>query len=162
MPAPSRDSGAWLTAMALGVSGAVSMVYEVAWTRALTLVIGKLTFAFSAMLITFLLGIACGAAVYSAVWGRRRPGPTAFAAIQVGIAATTLFVVLFFERLPELFLMAFAHSKAPAFVELLQVMVSGLVLLPSTVLIGRHFPARSPPARDYRAVQARTWGGCTR
>jgi spermidine synthase len=134
------DPGAWLVAAALGVSGAVSMVYEVAWTRALVLLLGSSTFAFTAMLVALLLGIAWGSAVYSALWGRRPGSPAIFAAIQVGIGAATLLVVLVFERLPELLLLAIAWSDSPSFVELVQVLISAHVLLPSALLIGATFP----------------------
>src|SRR5439155_1416119 len=46
--APSRDVkalGVRLTVVALGISGAVSMLYEVTWTRALALVLGSSTYA---------------------------------------------------------------------------------------------------------------------
>src|SRR3989454_4317424 len=56
VPSEARDPGSWLIAAALGISGAVSMIYEVAWTRALALVIGGSTYAFTAMLVAFLLG----------------------------------------------------------------------------------------------------------
>src|SRR2546426_9137821 len=61
--APSRDVkplGVRLTVVALGISGAVSMLYEVTWTRALALVLGSSTYAFTAMLVAFLLGLAGG------------------------------------------------------------------------------------------------------
>src|SRR5262249_4415396 len=131
--------------------GAVSMAYEVAWTRALVLVIGSSTFAFSAMLVSFLLGIALGAGVYAAIWGRRRASPTTFAALQIGIAVTTLVVVLVFERLPGLLLLALAQSLSAGFVELVEVLVSGHVLLPLALLIGATFPCAV-------AVYARTPG----
>src|SRR5262245_13302592 len=47
----------------LATSGFVSMVYEVAWTRALTAMIGSSTYAFSIMLVTFLVGIALGSSI---------------------------------------------------------------------------------------------------
>src|SRR6185436_1623577 len=56
-----------LVAGALAVSGAVSMLGEIAWTRALALVIGSSTYAFTAMLVAFLVGIAAGAAAYAHV-----------------------------------------------------------------------------------------------
>ena len=71
-PAPL---GVWLTVAALGVSGAVSIVYEVAWTRALALVIGSSTYAFTSMLVAFLVGIAGGSALYSWLWGARPRRP---------------------------------------------------------------------------------------
>jgi spermidine synthase len=135
-----RDLGAWLTVAALGVSGAVSMVYEVAWTRALALVIGSSTYAFTAMLVAFLVGIAGGSAVYSWIWGARRHQRVAFALIQAGIAGAVVLTLLVFERMPELFLLALRRSDSPAFVQVVQLAVSAAVLLPSTLLIGATFP----------------------
>jgi hypothetical protein len=51
------------------------MIYEVAWTRALALVIGSSTYAFTAMLVAVLVGIAGGSALYSWLWGARRASP---------------------------------------------------------------------------------------
>jgi spermidine synthase len=129
-----------LVAAALAISGAVSMVYEVAWTRALALVIGSSTYAFSAMLVAFLIGIAGGAAAYSYFWGARRAGVAAFAAIQAGIGLSVALVVLVFERLPQVFLLALQRSQSPEFVQAAQIMVSSLALLGPALLIGATFP----------------------
>jgi spermidine synthase len=139
---PARRPGplAWLTMTALGVSGAVSMVYEVAWTRALTLVIGSSTYAFSSMLVAFLVGIAGGSALYSWLRGHRQASAAVFATIQLGIGAAIAITLLFFERMPELFLTAFRWSHSPSFVQVVQLVVSAGVLLLSTLLIGATFP----------------------
>jgi len=129
-----------LIAGALAISGAVSMAYEVAWTRALALVIGSSTYAFSAMLVAFLIGIAGGAAACSYFWGARRDGLTAFAVIQAGIGLSAALVVLVFERMPDLFLLALQHSRSAPFVQAVQIMVSGLALLGPALLIGATFP----------------------
>src|SRR5262245_39414838 len=52
-----------LSLATLAASGFVSMIYEVAWTRALTAMIGSSTYAFSIMLVTFLVGIALGSSI---------------------------------------------------------------------------------------------------
>ncbi|MBI2526134.1 MAG: fused MFS/spermidine synthase [Candidatus Rokubacteria bacterium] len=133
-------SPAWLALAALGVSGAVSMVYEVAWTRALSLVTGSSTYAFTAMLIAFLLGIAGGSALYSLLWGRRPASAASFGVLQAGTGLATALTVLLFEQMPALFLAGLAWSDSPAFVQLLQVVVSVAALLPSTLFIGATFP----------------------
>jgi spermidine synthase len=141
---PSREVvsrwGAWLTVIALGVSGAVSMIYEVAWTRALALVIGSSTYAFTAMLVAFLTGIAGGSALYS--WlGRGRPArPGTLAALQLGIGVAGTVALLVFERMPGLVIAGLGHSMTPGFVNVLQFTVAVLCLLPSTLLIGATFP----------------------
>lgn len=68
---------AWLPVAVLGVSGAVSMAYAVAWTRALALVIGSSTYAFSSMLVAFLVGIAGGGAACTRGWRDSDPPPPA-------------------------------------------------------------------------------------
>jgi spermidine synthase len=125
---------------AIGLSGAVSMIYEVAWTRALALVIGSSTYAFTSMLLAFLVGIAGGSALYSWLWGRRRASLATFATLQWGIAGAVIVIVLLFERMPELFLAALGRSDSPAFVQAVQFLVSAAALLPSTLLIGATFP----------------------
>jgi spermidine synthase len=135
------DWGTRLTVAAIAVSGAVSMLYEVAWTRALALVIGSSTYAFTAMLLAFLIGIAGGSAIYASL--RRtthRPSPAAFAAIQVGIGVAVMATVLLFEDMPALFLIGLSWSTSPAFVQLLEVWICVGALLPSTLLIGATFP----------------------
>lgn len=132
--------GVRLTVLALGVSGAVAMLYEITWTRALALVLGSSTYAFTAMLVAFLLGIAGGSAVYAWRWGGHRPTPAAFGALQAGIALLVVPVLLLFERLPELLLSLLRWSRAPEFVTATQLGLSVLVLLPVTLLIGATLP----------------------
>jgi spermidine synthase len=144
-PAPAAASAALTaegraTVLALGVSGAISMVYEVAWTRALALVIGSSTYAFTAMLLAFLIGIAGGSALYSWIRGRRRATPGRFAVLQVGIALATVAATLLYERLPALFLRGFAQSDAPASIQLIQIVVCIAALLVGTLFIGATFP----------------------
>jgi spermidine synthase len=138
--APASALAVQLAVLGLGVSGATSMIYEVAWTRALALVIGSSTYAFTAMLVAFLVGIAGGSAIYSALAGARRVSVRAFGFIQIGIAAAAIAMVLVFERMPELFLRALAWSDSPAFMQVVQLLVSAAALLPSTLLIGATFP----------------------
>jgi spermidine synthase len=141
---PSREVvsrwGAWLTVIALGVSGAVSMIYEVAWTRALALVIGSSTYAFTAMLVAFLTGIAGGSALYSWLWSGRPARPGTLAALQLGIGVAGTGALLVFERMPGLVIAGLGHSMTPGFVNVLHFTVAVLCLLPSTLLIGATFP----------------------
>jgi hypothetical protein len=160
------DLGGRLTLIALGVSGAVSMLYEVAWTRALAQVIGSSTYAFTAMLVAFLLGIVGGAAVYSRIWGERRASPGVFALIQCGIGVAAGLVLLGFDRMPALFLFPLIWSDSPAFVQFVQLAVSALALLPSTLLIGVRGGGLRPITRARRrrggAALRREHRGCDR
>lgn len=146
-PAPAIDQvvgparpGALLTTVGLGVAGAAAMVYEVAWTRALSLIIGSSTYAFTAMLLAFLLGLALGSAVFSRLFGARRLGPAAFGLVQLGVGAAALGILPVFERLPDVIVRALTISLAPGFVLAVQVSLAVAAMLAPTLLIGAGFP----------------------
>ena len=61
--------------LAYGTVGFTSLVYEVAWTRALSMVMGSSIYAFACMLASFLLGIALGS--LAAQRTGRSPAPAA-------------------------------------------------------------------------------------
>jgi len=138
-PAGKRPLLVTVTALGLGVSGAASMIYEIAWTRALALVLGSSVYAFTAMLVAFLVGIALGSAVYSRIRGAA-PAPASFALVQLGVATSALLILPFFERIPELVLRAFSVSARPGFVMAVQVALSIAAMLVPTLLIGASFP----------------------
>ncbi|MBI1962915.1 MAG: fused MFS/spermidine synthase, partial [Candidatus Rokubacteria bacterium] len=136
-PGPAR---AGLIGWALAASGAASMIYEVGWTRALALVIGSSTYAFTAMLLAFLLGIALGSALFARLAAARRAGPAAFAYLQLFIGAAALLILPAFERLPAVLLHALNVSLAPGFVLAVQVALAIGAMLVPTLLIGATFP----------------------
>jgi hypothetical protein len=102
-----------------GDIGRRAMVFELAWTRALSLVIGSSAYAFTAVLVVVLIGIAAGSAVYVWRWGERQAGPSALAAIEIGVGAFTALALLGFERLPDLLLTGIGWSGAPGWVAFL-------------------------------------------
>lgn len=57
-PAVHDDATVRRVLVAFALSGAAALSYEVIWTRALAFFIGNSTYAFSAMLTTFLCGLA--------------------------------------------------------------------------------------------------------
>ncbi len=139
-PRQSLPIGVWLAVIGLGISGAASMMYEVAWTRALALIIGSSTYAFSTMLVTFLTGLALGSYLFSRLAGRLRIDPFLFGGLQLGIGLTALAVTPFFDRLPEVFLWAFQISQSPSFMKALQFTISALAMFLPTLFMGATFP----------------------
>src|SRR6185436_18908230 len=80
-----------LPAMVLAVSGFVALVYEVTWTRVLAMTLGPTTYAFSAMLVAFIAGLAIGSAIAARVAHRaRRPGVWLGIAMIAAAAAALL------------------------------------------------------------------------
>jgi spermidine synthase len=131
---------AWIVASGFCASGAASMIYEVTWTRTLSLIIGSSTYAFTAMLVAFLCGIAGGSWAFSRIAGKRKIQAKAFGLLQVGIGVGGLVLIPVFGRMPVWFLELFQFSQAPWFVQLIQFGVSFAVMLLPTLLIGATFP----------------------
>jgi spermidine synthase len=81
------------------VSGLTALAYEVIWTRTLTFFIGNSTYAFSAMLTTFLCGLALGSLLLARVSDRQRNLFTLLAALQSGIGVYGLLTIIIFGQL---------------------------------------------------------------
>lgn len=127
--------------LALGlafVSGLTSLGYQVLWTRLLSSGTGNSTYVFTLILATFLLGIALGALVFSAV--RRRVGRSigliAIAQILAG-ALAMLGLTLVINRPETLAPAAALRSVKESIWPIL------VVVLPATVVMGFTFPASS-------------------
>jgi spermidine synthase len=129
-----------LTVVGFGLSGAVSMIYEVTWTRALALIIGSSTYAFSTMLVAFLTGLALGSFLFSRAARRFAVTPLSFALLQLGIGLGALLLIPLFERMPEFFLAAFRFSSSPGSIMTVQFLISFIAMLLPTVFMGGTFP----------------------
>jgi len=129
---------------AAGVSGALSMLYEVAWIRLLALVLGSSTYAFSLMLATFILGLAIGGYLLSL---RKNPGGYRFifALSSIGVGLTVLLSLPFYVRLPFWFnQIAASLNREPAtfgLYQMAQFFLCALVMIVPTVLQGITLPA---------------------
>lgn len=130
-----------LILVAFALSGFTSFLYEVAWTRALVLILGSSIYAFSTVLTTFLIGIAAGSHLYASIWAHRPATIRRFAWLQIGIAATAFVILPLFERLPLLFLALFPLTS-PSHTLLLgaKFFISFLVIFPSTLFMGATMP----------------------
>jgi spermidine synthase len=121
---------------AMTISGAVSFVYEVLWTRLLGQVLGGSTAAFASMLASFLLGIALGSAVASRFATTREKAAIGFAVSQLGTGVLAWFAFRAANLLPDLAALVGASASAPA----AGAAAAGAILLPVTLCIGATFP----------------------
>jgi spermidine synthase len=122
------------------LSGALAMFHEIAWSRLLTLVLGPSTYAFSAVLIAYLVGIALGAALHARTAARIR-GPAALAATQIASAAVMAALLLAFDAIPLLALYArrLPALQGPQFLHV-QVLLAALLLVPPAIVAGYTLP----------------------
>jgi spermidine synthase len=147
-PAPAQEAGErtrswteWLLLVSIALSGAAAMIYENAWTHALTLVIGGSVYSFTTMLLTFLIGLAAGGYLYARLFGKREVEATMFGLVELGIGLGALATIPLFERLPLIFIrlhQGFGDSF-PFFLAT-QVLLAFLVMFLPTLLLGMTFP----------------------
>lgn len=132
----------WLFLLAYTCSGVAGLVYEVAWTRLLSLHIGHTTAAASAVVAAFMGGLASGAAAGGALATRlsRRHSLIVYAALEIFVGAAA--VVLPWELAGLTPILAWAYADgAPGLlfpaVRLLACLA--LVFVPAAAL-GATFP----------------------
>ena len=139
-PAPSRGDVAAL--WALGLTGFASMIYEVSWTRTLSLLIGSSVYAFTLMLVAFICGLGLGSMVLAGWIDRRARLFRTLAILELAVGLTALLVEPLFGLLP-LAVVELVNRYAGSF-GLLHLseflMAFGLMFLP-TFAAGGIFPA---------------------
>src|SRR6267378_6631794 len=130
-----------LALVLLGVTAFAALLDEIAWTRVLVMIVGGSTYAFTLILLVFLLGIGLG----SVIVARRslpRDETAAAAAVAQGITgmgAALLF--LFFGFLPTYIIAVFQIPDLSAALRLLLMGVAiGAVVLIPAIGMGMTFP----------------------
>ncbi|MGD0624883.1 MAG: fused MFS/spermidine synthase [Thermodesulfobacteriota bacterium] len=124
-----------------GVSGFAALAYEVLWTRTLVFILGSHTYAFTTLLMAFLMGIALGGAAFARVAdGTRRPALLLFI-LQVLIGLSALVLIGIFKRIPDWFAewAQMTHTGWWKFVGL-EFLVCFLLMLLPTFCMGGTFP----------------------
>ena len=126
------------------VTGAASFIYEIAWIRMLSLVLGSSFHAFELMLSAFITGLALGG-----LWIRRRidaiADPVRFAGlIQLGMglaALATIFVYHYtFDWMAWALRVLQRSNEAYPFFNLFSHAIAFAVMLPATFLAGMTLP----------------------
>jgi spermidine synthase len=122
------------------ISGAVSMMYEIAWTRVLAMSLGSSVYAFCIMLATFLLGISIGSYLFSRIPRSIPVGLHTFAAFQGLTALTAILGINIFNDMPYYFVRIFALTKgSDLLLHFGKFFLCSIVMLPPTLCIGAMF-----------------------
>lgn len=126
---------------AFGVSGFAAMLYEVTWTRTLSMILGTTTFSFTTMVATFLLGIALGSVMFTYL--RKLASPTTLLVwLQYVVVFSVLLTIPLFEILPMLYLSLEPVMGQSWFgVQWVRFLLASLVMLVPTLALGVTFPA---------------------
>ena len=121
--------------------GFTALLYEVAWTRALAVVLGSSIYAFSSMLGAFLTGIAAGSLLFRRLIDRSARPLLLLEAGLATLAVVGLATTLALPHLPGL-LLAWMVTEGLGATRLLiaQIALSMLAMLPPTLILGGLFP----------------------
>jgi spermidine synthase len=124
------------------LAGFTALSYEVIWTRALTFFIGNSTYAFSAMLTTFLCGLALGSLLFARLSDGRGNVLALLGALQLGIGVYGMLTIAILGRLfygLDAWWEGFSNAYwgTALWLTFLKTFV---VILPPTVCMGGTFP----------------------
>lgn len=125
----------------LVLTGAAAMSLQVLWTRALGTALGPSTYAFSAIVCAYLVGLAVGGAVASRIADRMAGSHVALVLALLFTAAAALFGINVVDELP-LLLRPVVVDKSLTMAGLVrsQLALAGLSLVPATIGMGTLFP----------------------
>ncbi len=141
------DPPAQAALVAVFAGGFVGLAAEVLWTRLLTFTLQGFTYTFSAMLATFLLGLALGGLVFGARAAKTEHPERTLARLMlaIGVAAAAVLVAMTFHYPLTAKLWRLVDSMNPKgglqgkhIVQLL--LASAVVMLPPAFLMGGVFP----------------------
>jgi spermidine synthase len=125
---------------AIAISGAAAMIYEVCWTRTLSMVIGGSTYAFTVMLATFLSGIFLGSFFCAKAVDKFRQPYLAFGVFQILVAVGCLTSLVLCRYLPTWNLQLNELLPNAFFSVWIRFILAEAMLLPLTLFLGALFP----------------------
>ncbi len=130
-----------LIVLSFAASGALSMIYEVGWTRALLMVIGSSTYAFTVMLATFLIGIFSGSLICAKIVNQAKEPLSWFGILQLAVCVCALIALFQFNLLPwwNLQINAIVPDNPDAAM-FGRFVLAGSILLPLSCCLGATFP----------------------
>lgn len=178
---PSRREGLVAPAaflVAYTCSGVAGLIYEVSWTRLLTLHIGHTTAAASAVVAAFMGGLAIGAAVAGRLAARLtlRQCLYIYVLLEVSVAGLALILPVELRATAPVLAWAYRNGEPGLLFPIVRLGVSFLLILVPAVALGATFsvayggsrreavgPRRVRPARSTRGTRlARQRAPCSR
>ncbi|MBU4414038.1 MAG: fused MFS/spermidine synthase [Proteobacteria bacterium] len=140
-----------LILMCFFMSGACSLIYEVAWIRLLSLVFGNTVFALSAVLTSFMGGLAMGSLFFGKFCDKliRNSGSSGdsnllklYAFLEAGIGVYCFFTPLIFKGIEAIYIKAYQGLSFYPFTILRFLLCMSVLLIP-TFFMGATLPILS-------------------
>ena len=152
----SRPRGALvpapLLALALSaISGFTAILYQVAWTRVLIVPFGGMVYAFSAILATYLAGIALGAVGAARLLRRTAAVWVALGLLELAMAGAVVSGAHLFDDLPHLIASVIGSSSgSPTRLYAGEIGITALIVFVPTLVMGALFPVLTAAYRQRR------------
>ena len=156
---PHTGKAVLLVLIGYGLAGFASLVYEIAWTRVISMMIGSSTYAFSMMLTAFILGLAIGSMVCAKFADRVRDPLRTLAVIELVIGVSALAFIPVIGALP-FFVTSMISRFMGSFWQLLiaEFFIIFLLMLIPTIFMGAAFPVANRVLSLKRETIGRTVG----
>jgi len=130
-----------LILLSFALAGLTALVYQVAWTRILSLLIGSSVYAFSLILTVFILGLALGTLAASRIVERINDLIRIYGLTQIIIGFSSLLLIPLYGAIP--FVNRWVYENWGQQFELVQgtnfIIIFGLLFIP-TFFMGVQFP----------------------
>ncbi len=121
-----------MTLIGIGLSGFCALAYEVFWTRMLNLFLNNNIYSFTAILATFLVGIAVGSFIYARYLSRSNNQVKIFVGLQIGIGLISYATPYIFRLL---------HGGLFSdFSEALTLVKTSIIMIGPTIMMGIAVP----------------------
>src|SRR6478736_1571175 len=137
-----EDLASWLFLIAYACSGLAGLIYEVTWTRLLTLYVGHTTAAASTVVAAFLAGLAIGAAIGGRVASRMsaRRSLQAYVGLELTVALCALLLPLELRLFAPALSSAYQDGNGGALFSLMRILSCSVMVLVPAVALGATFP----------------------
>ena len=143
-------------AVILFFSGAFSLIYQIAWVRFLTLLLGSTTMGITTVVATFMSGLAIGSWLASKFLIRRENPLKTYALIELIIAISAIISPLLFgfafSAMPDI-LSKFGSGSANIFV--LRIIFSAVIMLIPTACMGAALPVLGKYLQEHTVLAER-------
>ena len=132
----------WLFLVAYTCSGLAGLIYEVSWTRLLTLHIGHTTAAASAVVAAFLGGLAVGAAAVGPLASRWSPRESlkAYVGLELGVVVAAALLPLELSALTPLLRWAYGDGEPSLLFPLIRIAACLVMVFIPALALGATFP----------------------
>src|SRR5262245_1816670 len=133
-------SSRWLFVVLYTMSGAAALVYEVTWTRLLTLQMGHTVSAVSTVLAAFMGGLAIGAWIAGKFAGSGFRRLRIYAVLEVVVALIAIALPLLLRMMQPIIAWAYADGQAPMQFAFVRAGLSFVLLAAPAAAMGATFP----------------------